>query len=269
MARDVPDSEILAAFGGRGPALRMPGGQGRTWRAGDVVVKPGGLEAETTWVAEVLSSLPESRRFRVAQPVRAADGGWTVLGWQAWRLTPGSPDPRRWDDVLSAGDAFHEALAGLARPSFLDDRDDPWSFGDRVAWQELPLRGGEVMTEVLEPLARARRPVHSPSQVVHGDLLGNVMFADGLAPAVIDWPVYHRPASWALAVAVVDAMTWHDASEALPDRWADRAEWDQMLVRALMYRIATNEGRRRVGLPVTERVEQYRSVVDLVLARLE
>lgn len=268
MAREGPDPEILAAFGARGTAVPLPGGQGLTWRVGDVVLKPGGPAAETAWVAEVLSALPEDRRFRVARPVRADDGSWTVLGWQAWRWTPGRPDPRRWDDVLAAGEAFHEALAGFARPSFLDERDDPWSYGDRIAWQELPLRGGEVMAELLEPLARARRPVHAPSQPVHGDLLGNVMFADGLAPAVIDWPVYHRPPSWALAVAVVDALTWHGASAALRARWADRAEWDQLLIRALMYRIAANEGRRRTGMPVTERAHHYRPVVDLVLTAI-
>lgn len=264
---ETPSAEILAAFGVRAEAVVLPGGQGRTWRAGGIVLKPGGMAAETIWVAEVLSELAQTPRFRVARPVRAVDGGWVVQGWQAFRLTPGQPDPRRWDEVLAAGEAFHEALAGLARPSFLDERDDPWTYGERIAWEESPLRGDEMMVELLEPLARSRRPVDLPAQVVHGDLLGNVMFAEGLPPAVIDWPVYFRPASWALAVAVVDALAWHAAPASLLTRWADRAEWDQMLVRALMYRIATNEGFRREGAPVREHAEHYRRVVDLVLAR--
>ncbi len=259
----------MAAFGAREDAVRLPGGQGRTWRSGDIVLKPGGLAAETVWVAEVLSAVTETAGFRVARPVRAADGGWVVSGWQAWQLTPGTPDARRWDEILAAGEAFHEAIAGLARPPFLDERDDPWTFGDRIAWEELALQGGETMAELLEPLALSRRPVDLPAQPVHGDLLGNVMFADGLPPAVIDWPVYFRPADWALAVAVVDALTWHGATVALVARWADRVEWDQLLVRALMYRIATNEGCRRAGLPVRERAETYLPVVDLILDRVK
>lgn len=268
MAGELPPAAVLAAFGARGDAVRLPGGQGRTWRAGQIVVKPGGLTAEAEWVAEVLSTVEETPRFRVARPVRAVDGNWVVQGWQAWRLTPGTPDPRRWDEVLLAGQAFHEALAGLDRPAFLEGRDDPWTYGDRIAWQELPLRGGEVMAELLEPLGSARQDVDLSLQPVHGDLLGNVMFADGMAPAVIDWPVYYRPVSWAAAVAVVDALTWHGAPAALVERWAGLAAWDQMLIRALMYRIATNEGYRRAGMPVREHVAVYRPVVDLLLARI-
>ncbi|WP_155387052.1 TIGR02569 family protein [Catellatospora paridis] len=267
MVRESPSLEVLAAFGAREKAVSLPGGQGRTWRSGGIVLKPSGLVAEAAWVAEVSSQVRDTARFRVARPVRAADGAWVAYGWQAWWLTPGSPDARRWDEVLAAGEAFHEALAGLARPSFLDARDDPWTYGDRIAWEELPLQGGEVMAELLEPLALARRAVDLPAQAVHGDLLGNVMFADDLAPAVIDWPVYYRPAAWALAVAVVDALTWHGAPAALVARWADRPAWDQLLIRALMYRIATNEGCRRAGMPVRERADSYRPVVDLVIRR--
>jgi uncharacterized protein (TIGR02569 family) len=263
-----PAADVLAAFGIHADAVLLPGGEGRTWRAGDAVIKPTGLPAETAWVAEATCAIPPSDLFRVATPIRATDGGWAAFGWEAWRAIPGQPDERRCDDVLRVGQAFHRSLERLPRPPFLDVRDNPWSYGDRLAWDELALTGREVMAELLMPLARARRPVESPSQVVHGDLLGNVMFADGLAPAVIDWPVYFRPASWALAVAVVDALTWAGETAMLMDRWAGLAEWDQMLLRALIYRIGTSEGCRQHGLPVEESVEDYRPVVDLVLARL-
>jgi hypothetical protein len=40
-----------------------------------------------------------------------------------------------------------------------------------------------------------------------------------------------------------------------------------MLIRALMFRIGTNEGFRRRGREIHEDAESYRSTVDLVLAR--
>ncbi|QFY10545.1 TIGR02569 family protein [Nonomuraea phyllanthi] len=232
-----PPREVLAAFGASGTPVDLGG----AWRAGSLAFKPVEFPPETLWRAEVLDALPGSSRFRIARPVRAQDGSWVARGWEACRFVAGAPDARRQDDVLRAGAAFHEAIGGPARPPYLDVRDGPWSHGDRVAWDERPVEGTPMALELLEPLALARRPVRAASQAVHGDLLGNVLFADGLPPAIIDWPVYWRPPAWAAAVAVVDALCWHGASPALAARWSHLPEWGQMLVRALIYRIVTDD----------------------------
>lgn len=163
--------------------------------------------------------------------------------------------------MLGAGIAFHRSVAALPRPSFLDVRDGPWAYGDRLAWGSEPMRreSGPVRR-----LLAARRPVHAESQVVHGDLLGNVLFADGLPPAIIDWPAYWRPPAWAYAVAVVDAVTWHGADPAVVARWAHLPDWDQMLVRASIYRIATWDAAGWAAEPE----EAYAPVVDALLARV-
>ena len=227
-------------------------------------MKRAGLESE--WRAEVLDALPESSAFRVARPVRTRDGEWVAFGWEGSELLPGETDTRRQDEVLTAGLAFHEAIAGVARPDFLDVRDDPWSVGDRVAWEERPVAGSPSYLELVAPLAEARRPVELVAQVVHGDLPGNVMFADGLPPAIIDWPVYWRPPAWASAVAVADALCWYDAEPGLAARWAHLPEWGQMLIRALIYRIATDEivGGQDVWTP--ERRAAYEPVIELALS---
>jgi len=36
-------------------------------------------------------------------------------------------------EVKAASDAFHRHLRHLPRPAFMDIRDDPWAFGDRLA----------------------------------------------------------------------------------------------------------------------------------------
>ena len=159
-----------------------------------MVVKPAGFVPEAEWRAGVLSALPESPAFRAARPVRTQDGQWTAHGWEASELLSGQTDVSRQDEVLTAGVAFHEAVADLPRPDFLDSRDDPWAYGDRVAWEEQVADGSPAYHDVVHKLIEARRPVELQAQVVHGDLPGNVMFADGLPPAIIDWPVYWRPA---------------------------------------------------------------------------
>ena len=261
----VPPAHVLAAFGATGVPVLEHGGQGRTWRVGALVLKPCDDFAEAAWTADVLSTLAPSARFRVARPVAACGGGWVVSGWQASRAVTGQADVTRCADVLNVADAFHQAIAALPRPAFLNTRDDPWTYGDRVAWEELPVNPRGVMADLLLRLARARRPVDLPAQPVHGDLLGNVLFAEDQPPAVIDWSVYFRPALWAQAIAVVDALTWYDAPRELVRRRSDRDDWGQMLIRALIYRIATNEGCHQRGRPVRERPENYQPVVDLVL----
>ena len=261
-----PPETVLEAFGLSDSAVLLPGGQGDTWRCGAVVLKRAGLPAEAEWRAAVLDQLPESTAFRVARPVRSASGAWVAFGWEASELLAGATDVSRQDEVLTAGVAFHETVAGLPRPDFVDTRDDPWSDGDRVAWEERSLDGSPAYVELVSPLVEARRPVDLVAQAVHGDLPGNVMFADGLPPAIIDWPVYWRPAAWASAVAVADAVCWYDAKPELAVRWSELPEWGQMLVRALIYRMATDELAHGPEVWTTDRRAVYEPVIELALS---
>jgi uncharacterized protein (TIGR02569 family) len=222
---------------------------GRTWRAGQIVVKPTEQPDETRWRADLLTNLDDSVAFRIARPVRARDGDWIVHGWEAWHVVAGSQDYYRPDDAIATGLEFHRALADLPRPEFLNSRDDAWTTGDRMAWEEIPLNGTSSGLSVLEPLAELRRPVDLPSQVVHGDLLGNVLYEKDKPPAIIDWPVYYRPAVWAAAVIVMDAVCWYDADEGLIERWKHLPDWRQMLIRALIYRVATDDIRAALHGP--------------------
>lgn len=252
----APPASVLTAFGTAGRPAPLPGGQGSTWRSDAVVLKPAAMGPETSWRAGVLCHLPETAGFRVARPVAAADGSWCAGGWEAWRMVGGTADPHRPDEVIRAGEAFHAAVAHLPRPRFLGVRDNAWSRADRLAWGESE-EGPDF--PLLRPLLAARRPVAAPAQIVHGDLLGNVLFATDAPPAIIDWPPYWRPASWASAVVAVDALCWWDADPALLERWSHLPDWTQLLVRALVFRIATH-----ATLDAAQESE-YRKVVDLVL----
>ena len=258
--KGTPPPHVCAAFGGSAPPRLLDGGAGRTWRCGDVMCKPVGDVAESIWRAEVLDTLPESPHVRLARPVRTSDGAWTCDGWEAWLPVDGEPDPSRLADVRWAGTEFHTLVATLPRPAFLDTRNDRWTFGDHVAFGETAVPTDGPWAEPLRRLAAARRPLALPNQPVHGDLLGNVLFAPGAAPAIIDWPVYFRPAAWADAVAVVDAVVWYGARPAVLEP-ADIAPdiWRQSLIRALMYRMATNVAGGH------ERPDDYRAVLDVVI----
>lgn len=232
-----PDPAVLRAFGvdGARPVL-LAGGRGLTWRADTVVLRPHDGAAVSDWRATVLAELEHSPAFRTPRPVPTSEGSWRAGAWEALEWAPGHADPTRAADVIAAGTAFHEAIAHLDRPAFLDHADDAWSRADGMAWGTAPL----PRHPALDRLGAAFRPVRSPSQLVHRDLLGNVLFADGQPPTVIDWPPSWRPAGFGAAIAAVDAVCWHgypvDAVGALGD---GIAEWAQLLVRALAFRIAT------------------------------
>src|SRR5579884_2730179 len=213
VSAEAPDARVLAAFGAAGAPVRLEGGEGRSWRVGDIVLKPVGNAEEANWVADVLSGLPEDG-YRVQRPVRAAGDAWVVSGWTAWRWLEGVHDLReRWPEVLRAGEAFHRPLAGLSRPAFLDRRTHAWSIGDRAAWGEaVPAVVNPGFAPTLDRLYGFVTPVALPSQVVHGDLPGNILFASGQAPAVIDFSPYFRPVGFALAVVIVDAIAWYGAA---------------------------------------------------------
>lgn len=245
-----PPPHVVAAFGLSCDPEPLAGGTGTSWRCGDAVLKPiewsASLE-ELEWQAEVLSSVREDG-FRVPRPMRAEDGSVLVDGWYAATYLEGEHRERRWPEVIAAGERFHTALAGVARPSFLERRTDHWAVGDRVAWGELPAESfGHV--KHLSRLVEALRPVDAPAQVVHGDLTGNVLFADGITPAVIDFAPYWRPTAFASAVVVGDALAWEGADENLLEAVDHIPSFPQFLLRALIYRIVV-DALFRAGEPV-------------------
>lgn len=259
-----PPDSVLAAFGVRDP-VRIGGEQSPCWAADGIVLKPTSDPTEAAWCAEVLASLPEDG-FRVARPVRSREGPWVCDGWTAVRLVEGEHDRAgRWDEVLAVCDAFHRALVGVPRPAFLDRRDDPWSWGDRTAWGEADPPVPAPLDALVARLHRMLRALDAPAQVIHGDLGGNVLFAEGLPPAVIDFVPYHRPAGFAAAIVVVDALTWEGADPSILDHVAHITDLEQYLARAVIYRMVTTA----VGWPHPDRLGAEATanapVVDLIV----
>jgi uncharacterized protein (TIGR02569 family) len=285
----APPPGVLAAFGVTGLApVRLPGGRGIAWRAGRLVLKPADSVPEGRWCADVYDSLTGSG-FRVPRPVRAANGDWLAEGWTASHWVAGAPADwagvsPRWPELIAVSRALHAELAGLAVPEWRSTTENPWTIGDQVAWGERdpePLleRAPGQLAEQLRRLLAALRPVDLPNQLIHADLAGNVLFADGMPPAVIDFsPLDQRPAGLPLAVVAVDALQWCQGRPELLGQLADQPELDQLLARALIYR-QTTEIVRHAGTAELDTAELATAglatatrtgapVADLILARL-
>jgi len=223
----------------------MDGGQGRTWRCGNIVFKPVDDPVEASWLANVFEQL-QVTGLRLARPVRSSDGRWVVSGWSAQRFVSGSSAARH-DDILRISINLHEALSEVPEPKFLRQRAGLYPWADRVAWGEIDdvdaKTGSGHGSRLFAGLAAGRRPIDLQSQVVHGDLYGNVLFAGSAPPAVVDIPPYWRPAGWAAAVVAVDAVAWGGAPVELMAEWRQipplpHREWPELVRRALLFRLA-------------------------------
>jgi uncharacterized protein (TIGR02569 family) len=240
----APEPAVLAAFGCSAEPEPLAGGQGLSWRSGDVVLKPAEVNAQITeWICDLLATL-DPGGYRISAPVRAVDGGWQVDGWTASVFEPGVPadETGHWAEVLRAGAAFGRDLVTAAEPWFTTMRTDRWAIGDRVAWQEesvdLPGDYADLVAR-LKDLA-GDRPAEGP-QVVHGDLTGNVLLQPGLDPLILDFSPYWRPAPYPLAVVMTDAMSWYGAEPFLLRQHADvlGEEPVNYLARSLIFRVVT------------------------------
>lgn len=275
---------MLATFGlaGSHPAQLGESWDGG-WRCGEVVLSMVADHARAAWSAKARETLFVDG-VRLARPVRSTDGRYVVSGWRADTYVAGSPEPRH-DEVVSAGMRLHEATSKLERPRFLTQPPvAPWAdvdvfiAADRAAWEERPLHSlpsgarvspgsadGQRSIDLINQLALLRKPSKSPNQLVHGDLFGTVLFAGTAAPGITDITPYWRPASWAAGVVVVDALSWGDADDGLIERWSSLPEWSQMLLRALIFRLAVHALHPRSTAAAFPGLARTAAMVRLVL----
>ncbi|MDG4862685.1 aminoglycoside phosphotransferase [Streptomyces sp. T-3] len=267
----VPSPAVRNAFGVKGPAVPLVGGQGRTVLVDGFAFKPAeGADDEVEWAASLFEKLAPGNGFRVPLPLRAADGRSVVDGWTASEFLTGEPGPEgHWAGVLGTGRAFHTALQQLPRPDFLDRRTHPWAVADRVAWGEQDTDVIEDLTTPLSALLKLRRPVkQDAAQLIHGDLTGNVLFAEDEVPAVIDFSPYWRPPAFAEAIVVADGLLWFDLPADLLTVGSRHPDWPQMLIRALIFRLVAHSEsagpsrRAQSGEP-----ERYARATEAVVSR--
>jgi len=223
------------AFGAKAEPIPLARG---TWRAGALVLKEA-LGRADLWaaLAEVAAQAKPNPAVRIARPLRSLGGTWVAEGCVAWDYLDGQEEPGRYRDKLDACDAFTAAFAEVARPAYFDLRDDPWCRADRFAWGEAEAPRDRRFAPLVDPLRERLLPVALPSRLVHGDIAGNLIFAEGLPPGVIDLTLYWRPAGFAKAVLIVDALAWESADAAAFSTILREEPMPQLLLRAALRRI--------------------------------
>ena len=244
-------ARVLDLFAVPDDVRPLPGGRGGSVVAGDLVLSPGRDATTQDWLSPVLArlavglDLERPRAMRIAMPIPSRAGSWVVDGWAASRYEPDTAACSDLDVLVATGRVLHARLdvAVRERPAGLDERNDPWARADRLVWGP-----ADALAAAVAPYgSEAKRWVGEldpdadlgPDQLVHGDLAGNVLLDAHGTPVVIDLAPYWRPALWAEAVCVLDAVTWHGADPAVVDSWSQGRERQAML-RARLFRLLSD-----------------------------
>jgi hypothetical protein len=238
-----PSDEVLDLFAVPGVTARLGG----SVVAGDLVLSPGRDAAVQEWLSPTLARLAvtmdtrpgrDPRDLRIAVPVPARDGSWVVDGWGASRYEPDTVHCTDLDVTLAAGRVLHAELASWVRtrPAGLSARTDRHTEAERVAFGEAARLVDGLAAEVSIHLA----PYDDhPAQLVHADLMNNVLLDAYGAPVVIDVAPAWRPVRWAEAVCVLDAVVRGRAPLSVLGSWTSERDRQAML-RALLFRLLSD-----------------------------
>lgn len=240
---------VLDLFAVPDDVVPLPGGQGGSVLAGDLVLSPGRDAGVLAWLNPVLARLAvrlderpgrAARDLRIAMPVPARDGSWAVDGWAASRYEPGTSSCSDLDVLVATGRVLHAELmvAVPARPEGLSARTDRWA---RAEWSSFDADLDRHPVALVRALAVLRRDVDlGRPQLVHADLAGNVLLDAAGAPVVIDIAPAWRPSLWAEAVCVLDAVLWHGADPSVVSGWSSGVRRQAML-RAALFRLLSDD----------------------------
>ncbi len=256
----VPE-RVVDLFAASGQWEPMEGGPGGSVRVGDLVLSPGRDAPTTTWLSPVQARLAvrldeeRPRALRLSLPVPARDGRWVVDGWAATRYEPGTTHCTDLDVVVASVRLLGARLAvtvperpasprrgrpplGPRRPRRVGPG-RPRPRRPRPGRATVPEALGRDARDLLRRVLAAHVPVDLPSQLVHGDLVGNLLLDASGCPFVIDLAPYWRPARWAEAVAVLDAVLWEGADPGALAAWTTGAP-RQLMLRAVAFRLLSD-----------------------------
>jgi len=263
----MPPAAVLRAFRVPGKPARLPGGQGQAFRAGRIVLKPAVDDERTNWVSQFCLDA-NYEGFRIPRPFRSNEDAFVFQGWQAWEWTPGDHRDGDWEAVVDLCIRFHRAIADVPRPDWVTNGMpiDPWTIADRVAWDEMPWTHHPRIAPAVAEIRACLREVDARPQLIHGDFGGNVLYADGLSPAIIDFSPYWRPSGFAVGVVVADAIVWGGALSSLIETVTGIDGFDQLLARAELRRIIELDAANRLwGWDTIDEIDAHLPLVRTIV----
>jgi hypothetical protein len=262
----VVTQSVLSQFNLTGEPVPLPGGEGRTFKVGSVVLKH--IKNDTVdylnWIADLYANAQEDG-FRIPKPIANIQGSWiTEDGWSAWQFLEGNHVYiDRIPQSIEAINAFHRSIKNVSKPDFLEI-DSAYTRADRSTWGNLPANIHPELQSLVESLYEVRKSVEGlEDQIIHGDLNpDNILISDTLPPAIIDIAPYWHPPEFSLAVYAYWISAYKDEPELL-DNFKDVKEFNQMLVRAGIRMLLIMSEFNKVS-----ELDKYNRATEIILQRI-
>jgi uncharacterized protein (TIGR02569 family) len=237
MTHTTLDHHIVTAFRCIGTKQMLAGGEGRSVRVGQCVLKPIDFPARYSWACELLLGISKDG-FRISEPRQTNDGSFVYEGWGASTFEPGEHVNGRWQERLNIARAFHSKL-NENENSPMPLSDDRWSVAHEIAWQVAPLPSNfhPEMVERIEAIFANYQDLTRGQDVIHSDICGNIIFHEGLDPCVIDFSPAYGSVEYADAILVADAIAWENAPLDIVNLLPYNELYRQYLLRAINFRI--------------------------------
>lgn len=226
----------LKEFRLEGAPILLPGGEKRSYRIGNYVLKHINKDSEEyiNWISDLMDTLPE-KGFRISKPLKTKTGAWiTQDGWTAWSFIEGNHQfedniPQTIEGIMS----FHKALEAIPKPDFLTTANDPYNKADKYTFDEINIVINPQLENLVNSLQILKKPLISLSnQLIHGDLNpDNILLTENRPPAIIDLAPYWRPADFSLAVYAYWIGPYRNHPERLK-YFKSIPQFDQLLLRA-------------------------------------
>lgn len=261
-----PDQLVLKQFNLQGKAELLTGGEDRTYKVEDVILKHINKDSKegTNWVADLFFNMEEDG-FRVAKPIKNIEGTWiTRDGWTAWEFLEGNHEYKEHiKQSIEAITLFHKAMENTAKPDFLGEEDSPYIRADKYTWGQKPENIHSDLKGLVESLYEVRKPVEGlENQIIHGDLNPkNILVSETLPPAIIDIAAYFRPPEFALSIYAY-WIACYSGEESLLKYFEGIKEFDQMLVRAGIRMLLIMSEFNQI-----HEIEKYKRATEIILER--
>jgi uncharacterized protein (TIGR02569 family) len=256
------DPQVEEAFGINKKITLLAGGIDlKTYRSGDIILRNLGKDAQEvgTWHAELFNQI-EQNGFRVAKPIKAKNGTWSINGWVAEQFLEGRHATKSdIPTIIDAVNNFHSTLEGISLPEYRKKNLTMWDHADKWAWSEVPKDIDPDLYKLALELQALKKSVTLKDQLIHGDLnLNNILISNTLAPAIIDFTPYFRPVEFALAVTAYWVGPYTGDIKIL-EEFKDIKDFDQMLIRAGLRMMLTQEDPKHA-----RQLEAYKNANEII-----
>lgn len=241
-------NEIAKFFGSTEQVFLLSGGEGQTYKSGKIILKKTNNEIESIGLADFVYNLEIKPGLRIQKPVKSVKGNWVESGYVAWEFLEGKEFSGNFEQKITICKMFNKTFEGYAKPKFLEYKNDPWFIADKYVWGEKDGEYQEDFQEIIRSTLQKINPINLESQLIHGDISGNIISDDVLGAAVIDLTFYYRPVNYSIAILLVDMLTWEGADISLYGLVKEIPSIDQLLLRAGLKRAVEQFEQCEAGL---------------------